>query len=209
MKPTEEQLTQWIDGTLSHEETREVDAWLAANPQDRHELEEMRAISREIAVVAAPPADLPAAEFFTHQLERRLDELDQPVSQVAALASPKVVPWMRYFASSLAAAAVAVFATVITLRLADDADDGLAVVEQVGSDLTGIYTPQESVKVDAFYSDGADAQVVILDGLPEVAAEVRIAGFGEARQKSFYEATFAPKIEKMMAFVDAKTSDVH
>jgi len=209
MKPTEQQLTQWIDGTLSHAETREMDAWLTANPLEKRELEEMRAISKGIAQAAAPPADVPAAEFFTHQLERRLDELDQSTAKVAPMTSPTVVPWMRYFATSLAAAALAVFATIITMRVADNAGDSVVAVEKVGSDLTGVYTPQDSVKVDAFYSDGADAQVVILDGLPDVAAEVRIAGFGEAQRKSFYDATFGSEIEKMLTFVDAKTSDVY
>lgn len=205
MKPTELQLTQWIDGTLSHAETREVDAWLAVNPQEKRELEEMRAISRGIAHAAAPPDDVPGAEFFTHQLERRLDELDQPAAKVASSG----VAWIRYFAPSLAAAALAVFATVITMRVVENSGDELAVVEKVGSDLTGIYTPQDSVKVDAFYADGADAQVVILDGLPEVAAEVRIAGFGEAAPRSFYDATFGSEIERMLAFVDEKSSDVN
>ncbi len=209
MKPTEQQLTQWIDATLSHEETREVDDWLAANPQEKRELEEMRAISLEIAKAASPPADVPAAEFFTHQLERRLDELDQPAAKVASAASPVVVPWRRYFVSSLAAAAIAVFATVITMRVSHDSGDEVAAVEEVGSDLTGVYTPQDSVKVDAFYADAADAQVVILNGLPEVAAEVRIAGFGEATQKSFYDVTFGSEIERMLTFVDGQSSDVY
>lgn len=205
MKPTEQQLTQWIDGTLSHAETRDVDAWLMANPQEKRELNEMRAISRGIAQAATPPADVPAAEFFTHQLERRLDELDRPAAKVA----PLVVPWMRYFATSLAAAALAVFATIITMRVINDAGAGVATVEKVSSDLTGVYTPQELVKVDVFYSDGADAQVVILNGLPEVAAEVRIAGFGEVTRRSFYDVTFGSEIERMLTFVDAETSDVH
>lgn len=206
MKPTEEQLTQWIDGTLSHQGTREMDAWLAANPQEKLELEEMRAISQKIARAAAPPVDVPAAEFFTHQLERRLDELDQPSAKEAPASSPVVVLWRRYFVTSLAAAAVAVFVTVITMRVPDATDGAIA---QVRSDLTGIYTPQESVKVDAFYADGADAQVVILDGLPEVAAEVRIAGFGEASRKSFYDATFGSEIQRMLTFVDEKSSAVY
>lgn len=209
MKPTEQQLTQWIDATLSHDETREVDDWLVANPQEQRELEEMRAISMGIAQATAPPADVPAAEFFTHQLERRLDELDQPEAKVAPMASPMVVPWKRYFVSSLAAAALAVFATVITMHVAEDSGDDVAAVEEVGSDLTGVYTPQESVKVDAFYADAADAQIVILNGLPEVAAEVRIAGFGEASRRSYYDVTFGSEIERMLTFVDAKTSDVY
>ena len=178
MKPTDEQRAQWVDGTLSHDDAERVESWLDANPAEKDEMLQMRAISRAVGESSKPPADLPAAEFFMHQLERRLDAVDsEQVLDEGNVITPAASMWKRFVVPSLSAAAVAVFATIITLQVAKEPVGVVAAADE-SRELQGVYAPQDSVKIDAFYSDDADAQVVILEGLPAIEDDVVIAGFG-------------------------------
>ncbi|QQL43889.1 anti-sigma factor family protein [Sulfuriroseicoccus oceanibius] len=188
MKPTEQQLAEWIDGTLPPDELRQLEAWLDENPAERDELEAMRAAGRAVGATQGVPDEIPAAEFFMHQLERRIDAESSgqpigPADSQAPAATVTKLPWMRLVIPPIAAAAVAVTAAVLTIRYQNDQQqsrEGQAVAPVMASvdEKPRVYAPRDEVVVNSYYESGADAQVVVLEGLPEVDASMQISGFG-------------------------------
>lgn len=172
MKPNEEDVIRWIDGDLDEPGRQRLEAAAAADPA----LAALRADAGRIGVMlrATRPAsqDVSGPGLFMHQLARRLDAAGAAASLPAAAATTprREGSLMRWLAPMAAAAAVVLGGALVGAHYNHRLLAGNTV-------LLSSYAPDPAVNIDARYVEGADAVVIVLDGLPPVADPAEIVGF--------------------------------
>jgi hypothetical protein len=76
-KPSEAEWVAWLDGSLDHDRLKELEAWLAAHPEDRQELEELQALEADMhdfPMPAVSQTELALGRKSLIDAVRRLDE---------------------------------------------------------------------------------------------------------------------------------------
>ena len=168
MNPThdEENLIRWLDGEMDEAERVRYEAHLAANPTLQAEALEMQKMAEVVRAHLPQRVDIPHADFFNSQVQREIEEMQRQSGRTAQPVAP-VLNWFRL--PWLVAAASMAVAVVALVRPSLMQHEG--TTEVVSS-----YAPNTEVAVTVLKSAEAKATVLMLDGLPTVPADKRIAG---------------------------------
>ena len=166
----EQLLTRWIDGELAGDELREFEAAVAQDPQlaaAKTEAEELRNLLQ-----AEIPAerDVPNPEFFNSQVQRRISASETPAPRATPTAGG-ILSWFRSPFTLASAAAVLILSLFAISQMG-----GGDVVPTDRTLVTSTYTPDPSIDAEHFYSDEADATVIMLDGLAALPDSTELKG---------------------------------
>ena len=153
LEDRQKQLTRWIDGELEGDELSEFEAMVDEDPQLLEAKSEADQL-RQLLSTHMPAREIPNAEFFNHQIQRRIAE---PASVPAAGASPAVsaplpggggiLSWFRSPFTLASAAAV------IALGIFALSQDPAGVRPADHTSVTSTYTPDR--QIDAEHPIGA------------------------------------------------------
>ena len=156
LEKQQELLTRWIDSDLAGDDLRDFEKAVAANP----ELAEAKAEAdslRHLLKADMPDREIPNPEFFNSQIQRRIAPEEASAASTTPAPASNIFSWFRSPFTLASAAAVAL---------------GLFFLSQVGGDspldhtsVASTYTPDAGIEASHFYSDDADATVIMLDGL--------------------------------------------
>jgi negative regulator of sigma E activity len=169
MKPEEEErITRWIDGELPDSEVEDL---LAAHPELREAKSQSEALGNLLRKELDTGEKIPYADFFNHQLLKRIEEeTEAPASTAAereALAE-SMFPRFTFFKKFAAFAAIGVAAVFAILFFVN--------VQVGGSEIVSTYTPDPRLEATSFYSDEANATVLLIEGLEEIPAQREVTG---------------------------------
>jgi anti-sigma factor RsiW len=172
LEQKQQQLTRWIDGELEGDELSEFAKAVAADPQlaeAKAEADDLRKLLR----VDMPDREIPNPDFFNSQVQRRIDQESAPAASPAAAPSPSGGGILSWFQSpfTLASAATVVLLGFFALSQKSDAP-GAPDHTSVAS----TYTPDKDIVASLFYSDEADATVIMLDGLAAMPDSTELNG---------------------------------
>ncbi|MFT4547224.1 MAG: anti-sigma factor RsiW [Verrucomicrobiales bacterium] len=160
LEKNQERLTRWIDGELAGEELREFEHAAAQDPQLAEAKAEAENL-RHLLQADMPARDIPNPEFFNSQIQRSIEEESAPAASASAApasASGSIVSWFRSPFTLISAAAVAVLGMFAL-------GQNPASVSPDHSSVASTYTPDQTIDASHFYSDEADATVIMLEGL--------------------------------------------
>lgn len=172
MNPThdEENLIRWLDGEMDEAERARFEARLATDPALHAEAMEMKKLSMTLQQHLPQPGDIPNADFFNAQIQRSIEEMRQTEHpqhtgerEPAGLLGWLRLPWLVAAASAV----VALFAMLKPQM--HDAGGSTQIVTS--------YAPSPEVRVHVAEVPGANATVLLLDGLPEVPAGTPMVGY--------------------------------
>jgi hypothetical protein len=171
MKPLfeEHDLSRWIDGEMNETECAAFEEHLKHDAALANEARKMRALSDSLRTHMPAEMHVPHAEYFNTQIEVRITQmaLDEARLQQSGGSFASLLHWLRqpWFAVS-SATALAVLGFVL-LRPMSDASESM---------ILSSYTPNTHVQARTYHDDGAEATVLMLDGLDAVPAERKISG---------------------------------
>ncbi len=106
-------LQSYLDGELSDADARQVDLWLAKDPEARMLLAELKDTTSALSAIQ-PELKLPESrEFFWSKIQRQIEREEQPATRVSQPA-PFWASWRKFIvpAGAMAAAMVALLATL-------------------------------------------------------------------------------------------------
>jgi hypothetical protein len=174
MKPQdEERITRWIDGDLPDSDVEDL---LAAHPELRDAKSQSESLGNLLRKELDSGEKIPYADFFNHQLMKRIEEGDEsPASTPAekeALAE-SLFPRFTFFKKFAAFAAIGVAAVGVA------AVSGILLFSNVqvgGSEIVSTYTPDPKLEAKTFFSDEANATVLLIEGLDEIPAQREVTG---------------------------------
>lgn len=169
--PSEEHdLIRWIDGEMNETERTTFEEHLKRDPVLAKEAENMRALSASLRTHLPAEMRVPHADYFNTQIEVRITQmaLDDARAKRAAPVWGPVLQWLRQPWFALAgAAALAVLGFVLLNPATGDASESM---------ILSSYTPNTNVQARTYHDNGAEATVLMLDGLDAVPAERKISG---------------------------------
>lgn len=168
MEPTDDELelTRWIDGELSEEEAERL---LRENPDWPEKAEAASLLGDSLRKELPQPEEPPYADFFNHQIRRRIEGNDV-FAREGAIAAPgpqeaeapggiSLFGRLRWLAGAgfLGVASILVFFVASQSPSFDR------------TEIVNLYTPVAGVSASTLYHDEAAATVVHLEGLADVA----------------------------------------
>jgi hypothetical protein len=161
-------LTKWFDGELSSDEISDL---LAENPElfdQRMEIEEIGEMIRLHAQPSTESCEPPFPELFKRQILRKISET--PATRIHA--------WMEIARDWFTNSQWAVPATAV-LALSGILLSGTRLVNPgpAHSEVLHTFAPHPEHKASAHYLPLADATVIRLEGLQEVAPSKQIIGY--------------------------------
>jgi anti-sigma factor RsiW len=169
--PSEEHdLIRWIDGEMSETERTTFEERLKQDPVLATEARQMRALSTSLRTHLPAEMRVPHADYFNTQIEVRITQMALEDSR-AKQTTPgwsALLQWMRqpWFALTGAAALA-----VLGFFLVNPATGGASE-----SMILSSYAPNTHVQARTYHDDGAEATVLMLDGLDAVPAERKVSG---------------------------------
>ncbi len=174
--PSEEHdLIRWIDGEMNEDERVTFEARLKQDPALATEVQKMSALSASLRAHMPAEMRVPHADYFNTQIEVRITQmaLDEARAKQSASGWSAVLqllskPWF-------ALAGATALAVVGFLLL--NPEIGVASESMILSS----YTPNTRVQARTYHDAGADATVLMLDGLDAVPADRKIAGINIQR----------------------------
>ncbi len=174
LEQKQELLTRWIDGELDGQELRDFEAAAAADPQLAEAKAEAENLRRLLRADMPEGREIPNPDFFNRQIQHRIDVDAAPSSTpVPAAAAPVGGGILSWFLSpfTLASAAAVVLLGLFTLSQINN-EGGVTTHTSVAS----TYTPDKDIAASHFYSDEADATVIMLDGLAALPDSTELRG---------------------------------
>jgi len=158
--PDEELLGRWLEDELSGAEREQVEAWVAANPQWAEWRDETRAWKETLRQALPAEQEPPAVEFFDARIGRlvREDPTEEKLVEPGTSGTSRRGGWWM----PVAAAAGMAFCFWAGMRMSPEGGGGTAGAMPV------VYTPEQGVEASVFQSDGADAMVIVLDGVAAI-----------------------------------------
>lgn len=180
MKPPSEDhdLIRWLDCEMTAAERTSFEARLTRDPALAKDAKELRALSQNIRAHLPAEMPVPHADFFNSQIQVRIAQMDSEEARAkqAAPAWGSLFQWLRQpWLTAAGAVALAVFGFFL-LR------PGTTEVAMESSIISS-YTPNASVHAHTFHDAGAEATVLMLDGLDAVPAERKISGVHAVRSE--------------------------
>ncbi len=174
--PSEEHdLIRWIDGEMNETERTSFEERFKDDPVLATEAQKMRALSASLRAHLPAEMRVPHADYFNTQIEVRITQMaldDARAQKVttswSALLQSLRQPWF-------ALAGTAALAVLGFLVLGPDTGDASE------SMILSSYTPNTNVQARTYHDAGADATVLLLDGLDAVPADRKISGINIKR----------------------------
>ncbi|MCB1232299.1 MAG: hypothetical protein KDN19_18770 [Verrucomicrobiae bacterium] len=171
MKPNaeEEHLTRWIDGEISEEEAARLLG--ESRPDWRDEAAATAALGDQLRAAIPAERELPYADFFNHQIRRRIegdvfsDEAIAAREDVAEEAGEERVtfPLFQQLRWLSAFGFAACLGGIIFLATKNTPGDR--------SEIVSTYAPDPEMSVVTAYNPDAEATIIQLIGAPSVPAE--------------------------------------
>ena len=179
MKPPSEDhdLIRWLDGEMTAPERASFEERLKREPALAKDAEELRALSADIQAHLPAELPIPHGDFFNSQIQVRIAQMDleekRAAQSAAATGWSSVFAWLRL--PWLTAAGAVALAVVGFVLMRPGHTPGRE------SSILSSYTPNSGVHARTFHDTGAEATVLMLDGLDAVPAERKISGVHAAR----------------------------
>jgi len=175
MNPTDPQnsITRWTDGVMSVPERAAFEAELQSNPQLRAEVEAAKRLGPLLRDHVTLEAAVPHGDFFNSQVQERITELQR--AELRAKPTPwtlAALSWLTRRWWAVTAVTAAVVAGLVTWRSLGGED---------GSQVLGFYAPNTEIHASSYHDNGANAAVLMLDGLPAIPDDHPISGLSADR----------------------------
>lgn len=175
-KPDDITLTQWMDGELTGEPLRDVEAWAAKHPALMEERNAVQAMSASIREHVPESIEPPYPDFFNQRILRSIQEKTATHTPSFKKNREKARHFWQWFAMPVAAGAMTVcFYLGTQMKSAPDIP-GTQVVVATSTTDSSVYTPDEAVQADMFTSKDAKAIVIVLEGLEDIPDDLEMAG---------------------------------
>lgn len=169
--PSEEHdLIRWIDGEMNEIERATFEERLKHDAALAKEARQMRALSDGLRAHMPAEMRVPHADYFNTQIEVRITQmaLDEARAKQSGIGLPALLQWLRQPWFALAGAtALAVLSFVLMRPAMGSATESM---------ILSSYTPNTNVQARTYHDNGAEATVLMLDGLDAVPAERKISG---------------------------------
>lgn len=160
--PDETKLALWLDDELTGDDLAAMDAWAADVPEQLAAREELRRYRNMMAGALPSSEEPPYPDFFLSRVNQGIRDLqaaEKPVAPASAAA-----PFWKSWLMPIAACAGMVLAFGIG-RKTTGRIQPLAVAPAIQP---AVYTPEEGVDAEWFPSSGAEATVIILQGVSAI-----------------------------------------
>jgi len=169
--PSEEHdLIRWLDGEMNETERTTFEECLKQDPALAKEAQNMRALSTSLRAHLPAEMRVPHADYFNTQIEVRITQmaLDDSRAKQASPGLGAMLQWLRQPWFALAGtAALAVLGFFLMNPATGDASESM---------ILSSYTPNTHVQARTYHDNGAEATVLMLDGLDAVPAERKVSG---------------------------------
>lgn len=168
-------MTRWIDGRLTAEEAKRA---LAAHPEWETEKRDATALGETLRASCALEGKIPYADFFNHQVRRRISEEDSESAQPAFQDGDEAVmrfPLFQRLRWLAGAGFLVMLGILIAMATRQPADR---------SEVVSLYTPLPGARVSAVYESEAGATVIRLDGLEPLPETVALSESGREEGKT-------------------------
>ncbi|MDI1312250.1 hypothetical protein [Prosthecobacter sp.] len=176
--PSEEHdLIRWIDGEMNETERTTFEERLKLDPVLATEARQMRALSASLRVHLPAEMKVPHADYFNTQIGVRISQMAQDDAR-AKQTSPGFGAILQWFRQPWFALAGAAALAVLGFFLVNTASGGASE-----SMILSSYTPNTNVQARTYHDDGAEATVLMLDGLDAVPAERKVSGINIQRSE--------------------------
>ncbi len=176
--PTEEHdLIRWIDGEMNETERTTFEERLKQDPALATEARQMRALSSSLRTHLPAEMRVPHEDFFNTQIQVRIAQMAQDDARAKQASSSwgDILQWMRQPWFALAGtAALAVLGFFMLSPATGDASESM---------ILSSYTPNTNVQARTYHDNGAEATVLMLDGLDAVPAERKVSGINIQRSE--------------------------
>lgn len=176
--PTEEHdLIRWIDEEMNETERAAFEERLKQDPVLAKEARQMRELSASLRTHLPAEMRVPHADYFNTQIEVRITQmaLDDTRAKQAAPGWAAMFQWMRQPWFALAGTAtLAVLGFFLLNPATGDASESM---------ILSSYTPNTHVQARTYHDTGAEATVLMLDGLDAVPAERKVSGINIQRSE--------------------------
>lgn len=179
MKPPSEEhdLIRWIDGEMNETESTAFEERLKHDPVLAKEARQMRELSNSLRAHLPAEMRVPHADYFNTQIGVRITQmaLDDARAQQASPGWGAMFQWLRQPWFALAGtAALAVLGFFLLSPATGDASESM---------ILSSYTPNTHVQARTYHDNGAEATVLMLDGLDAVPAERKVSGINIQRSE--------------------------
>jgi hypothetical protein len=165
-------MTRWLDGVMTPGERSAFESEMHRDPALRAEAEDAKKLRDLLRQHISLEAPIPHADFFNSQVQERIAEFQRTERRNAK--SPfalSVLTWLtRRWALAGATAALALGLFAWQFSGTDDS-----------SRVLGFYAPNSDVKARSYQDSGANAAVLVLDGLQDIPDDKPIAGVSPSR----------------------------
>ena len=169
--PDETQIVRFLDGEMDAAQKSAFEASLAADPALRVEIESLTQLGETLRKDMPAGREVPHADFFNSQIQVRIaqGEMERARESRAPAASRGWLDWLRtpWFAAA---------ATAVVALLAFAAWENRGASSSGASLVLSTYVPNPSVQARTYHDDGANATVLLLDGLASLPADRKIVG---------------------------------
>jgi hypothetical protein len=158
-------MTRWIDGRLTEAEASDA---LSAHPEWAAEKRDAEALGDALRASCSLEGNIPYADFFNHQVRRRISEEDAESAQPAFQEGDESVmrfPVFQRLRWLAGAGFLIMLGILITMATRQPADR---------SEVVSLYTPLPGARVSAVYESGAGATVIRLEGLEPLSEAVAL-----------------------------------
>lgn len=160
-------LIRWLDDELPPLERESFVARMNADPALRAEADALQALSRELRAHLPKELPVPHADFFNSQIQVRIAQ-EENAARPAPPAASSWLEWFRLPGLALGAAAAALVFGTTYLWQNESLKNSLVLTT---------YAPDPGVSAQTWFSDEAQATVLMLDGLQDMPAERPLVGF--------------------------------
>lgn len=166
--PTEDpDLIRWLDDELPPLERERFVNRMNADPALRAEAESMQTLARELRAHLPKTLPVPHADFFNSQIQVRIAQ-EENAALPAKASTSSWLEWFRLPGLTLGAAAAALVFGVTFLWQNESLKNSLVLTT---------YAPDPGVTAQTWFSDEAQATVLMLDGLEDMPADRPLVGF--------------------------------
>lgn len=160
-------LIRWLDDELPPLERERFVNRMNTDPALRAEAESMQAMAREFRAHLPKTLPVPHADFFNSQIQVRIAQ-EENASLPAKASTGSWLEWFRLPGLTLGAAAAALVFGVTFLWQNESLKNSLVLTT---------YAPDPGVTAQTWFSDEAQATVLMLDGLEDMPADRPLVGF--------------------------------
>lgn len=160
--PDETKLALWLDDELTGVELAGMDAWAADMPEQLAARERLSSYRKLMATALPASEEPPYPDFFLSRINQGIRDLQ--AAENPAAPAPTAAPFWKSWFMPVAACAGMILAFGIG-RQGFTNRQPLAVAPPASP---RIYTPEDGVDAEWFASTGADASVIVLQGVSAI-----------------------------------------